>query len=335
MRLDDIGFYTLYDNRAKNTSVNSPLQRCELIITDACNFKCPYCKGIKNEFKGTLPLNQAINTLDYWISEGLVNVRFSGGEPTIHPHLIDMVKHCVKNNVKRIALSTNGSASLEKYGRLLDAGVNDFSVSLDACCSSTGDTMAGVGGYYKKIIETIAFLSAKSYVTVGIVLTEQNKNEAVKTIELASNLGATDIRIIPSAQWNECLTLDVKQEILNKHPILRYKVNQLNSGSTGRGLSLSDNNRCPLVLDDMAVVKDSHFPCIIYLREKGKPIGKIGINTRKEREQWFEEHDIHADPICKNNCLGFCVDYNNRYREFHEGHKCGGTCEQFKDGTFI
>lgn len=49
MKLEDIGFYTLFDERAKNVSWNSDLQRCELILTDKCNFKCVYCRGIKKE----------------------------------------------------------------------------------------------------------------------------------------------------------------------------------------------------------------------------------------------------------------------------------------------
>jgi MoaA/NifB/PqqE/SkfB family radical SAM enzyme len=317
MKLESIGFYTLSDARAQKASSQSPLMRCELLVTSACTFKCPYCRPILGDYAGTLPIEEANKTLDYWISEGLVNVRFSGGEPTLHKRLTDMVCRCVQGGVKRIALSTNGAATQERYQELLDAGINDFSVSLDACCSSTGDTMAGVVGQYQRVIDSIRFLSKHSYVTVGIVLTEQNVKEAVKTIELASELGASDIRVIPAAQWNQSLTLDVRPELLAKHPILRYKLAQLNEGKTGRGLCSTDNNRCPLVLDDMAVVKDSHFPCIIYLRERGKPIGKIGSDTRKDRERWAKEHDTHADPICKTNCLSFCSDYNNKHREFN------------------
>jgi sulfatase maturation enzyme AslB (radical SAM superfamily) len=54
MKLQDIGFYTLSDNQAKNVSWYSDLQRCELILTDRCNFKCVYCRGVKEEYLGDL-----------------------------------------------------------------------------------------------------------------------------------------------------------------------------------------------------------------------------------------------------------------------------------------
>lgn len=54
MKLEDIGFYTLSDERAKNASESSPLHRCEILITDKCNFKCPYCRGMREDLRGTM-----------------------------------------------------------------------------------------------------------------------------------------------------------------------------------------------------------------------------------------------------------------------------------------
>jgi molybdenum cofactor biosynthesis enzyme MoaA len=122
MKLEEIGFYTLSDYRAETSSIHSPLARCELILTDACNFKCPYCNGVRDDVKGTLPLKRAIEILDLWIVQSLKNVRFSGGEPTLYPFLRELVGHCKSNGVERIALSTNGSADLEYYKELCTLG---------------------------------------------------------------------------------------------------------------------------------------------------------------------------------------------------------------------
>jgi sulfatase maturation enzyme AslB (radical SAM superfamily) len=81
-KLEDIGFYTLSDSRALQSSEHSPLWRCELILTDRCNFKCPYCRGLRNDILGEMPYENALSIVNQWINEGLQNVRFSGGEPT-------------------------------------------------------------------------------------------------------------------------------------------------------------------------------------------------------------------------------------------------------------
>jgi molybdenum cofactor biosynthesis enzyme MoaA len=62
MKLEDIGFYTLSDARAFNSSYNSDLMRCELILTDRCNFKCVYCRGLKENLKGDMSLKRDLFT---------------------------------------------------------------------------------------------------------------------------------------------------------------------------------------------------------------------------------------------------------------------------------
>lgn len=131
-------------------------------------------------------------------------------------------------------------------------------------------------------------------------------------------MGVSDIRVIPAAQFRGSIDrLELRPELLNAHPILKYKIDHINGNGRVRGLDPNSSHHCALVLDDMAVVKDYHFPCIIYLRERGQPIGKLGPNTRQEREDWFRTHDTHTDSICRTNCLDFCETYNRKYEEYH------------------
>ena len=141
--LEDIGVYTLSDYRASQCSSISPLWRCELLLTDRCNFHCVYCRGLRRDCSGDMPLNTALDVIDYWVKGGLKNIRFSGGEPTLYLHLPDLVHRCKFNNVEHIAVSTNGSAPLSYYQNLIEFGVNDFSISLDSGCCSIGDRLAG------------------------------------------------------------------------------------------------------------------------------------------------------------------------------------------------
>lgn len=73
-----------------------------------------------------------------------------------------------------------------------------------------------------------------------------------------------------------------------------------------------DCGKCRLALDDMAVAGGWHFPCIIYMREGGAPIGRVGGDIRISRAAWVEKHDAHADPICSSMCLDVCMAYNNK-----------------------
>lgn len=316
MKLEEIGFYTLTDFRAEHSNESTPIYRAEMILTDACNFKCPYCQGIRKDYAGTQKFDVSMNILKSLIYDKLVNVRFSGGEPTLYSGLTELVSYCKNNGVNRIALSTNGSADISQYEKLINAGVNDFSISLDSGCCSIGDKMSGKGqGVWKHVVETIKYVSDKSYVTVGVVLTDENISDVINTIELASSLGVSDIRIISAAQYNKRIDSlsNISEKILEKYPILKYRVNNHNMDRNVRGIKKCDTNKCPLVLDDLVTVNGYHFPCVIYMRQKGNPIGKMTDKSwRMDRKEWFLNTNTHEDIICKENCLDVCVDYNNK-----------------------
>lgn len=309
--LKEIGFYTLSNDRAWKSSNETPLMRCEIVLTDRCNFKCPYCRGLRDDLKGDIAFEDAKKVVEIWLSEGLKNVRFSGGEPTLWKGLDELVRMCKEGGVEYIAVSSNGSASKEKYQTLIDAGVNDFSISLDGGCCSIGDKMAGdIPGMWDKVVESIRFLSEQVYVSVGMVFTEDNVNDCVESVLYADSLGVSDIRVIPSAQFNEALSrlAALPEDVLAKYPILQYRIRNIKNGRHVRG-SEKPLTKCWLALDDMAVVDGKHFPCIIHMREQGDPIGPVTDNIREDRVNWIKNHNPNEDPICKANCLDVCIDY--------------------------
>jgi molybdenum cofactor biosynthesis enzyme MoaA len=323
--LEDIGFYTLSDYRAEQASPLSPLYRCELILTDRCNFSCPYCRGVQPHLRGDLDYAKASSIVASWCLEGLKNIRFSGGEPTLYDGLCSLVTQAKVSGVQRIAISTNGTASTDLYLELISRGANDFSVSLDACCAEKGDLMSGRSGWWPQVVNNIKLLSKLTYVTVGVVYTDQTVKDLPDIIRFASGLGVSDIRIISAAQYNaDPINIEPINECLDKHPILRYRMSNITKMKSVRGIQKTDSRKCYLVLDDMATIQDYHYPCIIYLREQGEPIGRISHSMRQNRQYWFENHDTHQDPICRKNCLDVCVEYNNTVEVYRGQGRIGG-----------
>ena len=313
--LNDIGFYTMTDARCRSANASTPLQRGEILLTGRCNFKCPYCRSIGGP---DLDFEQAEQTVRLLAAEGLQNIRFSGGEPTMYAGLEDLVRLAKELGVQRIAVSSNGSRIWPIYQGLIDAGVNDFSISLDACCAEDGDKMAGgISGAWDAVVETIRRLTPLVYTTVGVVLTEANQGSIEGIIRFADSLGVADIRIIPAAQDGDKLNnVQVSKDLLDKYPILAYRIRNIQRSLPVRGLRDGDSGRCSLVLDDVAILDGKHYPCIIYLRESGEAIGDLGAGFRSERKAWAENHNTKADPICSKNCLDVCVEYNTQYERF-------------------
>lgn len=320
MKLDDIGFYTMREDRCASSNDKTPIMRAELILTDRCNFSCPYCRGLRSDIQGDMSFEQASKTLGLLIREGLTNVRFSGGEPTIYKDLPILVNAARIGGVERIAISTNGTASLEDYKFLINMGANDFSISLDSCCASFNKEMTGGVDAFDIVVSNIRELSKLTYVTVGIVITEDNYQSVPDIIEFAHNLGVADIRIIPSAQWDHMLEVakSTPKYILDAHPILAYRVNNIKNGIHVRGIKDTDSHKCGLMLDDLCIVQDNIYNCVIAMREQHDPIGKMDENFRQTMKSFYDNFDTHTDKTCKENCLDCCILYNTKYEEYRK-----------------
>jgi len=205
-KLENIGFYTLSDARAKNASELSQMKRCEMIINEHCNFKCSYCKGLAKEVfadrkRKELTLDEIKSNIDIWCkTEPLENIRFSGGEPTYHKNIVEIVAYAKEKGIKRIVISTNGSNRKELYERLINAGCNDFSISLDAADQVTGDMMAGnIAGAWNKVVDNIKWVSKQVYVTVGVVLNPDNVNGFIDIVNYASSLATANLFIFDNS----------------------------------------------------------------------------------------------------------------------------------------
>lgn len=80
-------------------------------ITDACNIECPVCfAGSSPGNTGHRSLAQIAHMLDAIVaSEGEPDVvQISGGEPTIHPQILEVLQLAKRKPIKHLMLNTNG-----------------------------------------------------------------------------------------------------------------------------------------------------------------------------------------------------------------------------------
>jgi uncharacterized radical SAM superfamily Fe-S cluster-containing enzyme len=78
-------------------------------VNSACNMECPLC--FANAGAGfNLTLEEVVGMLDHLVeTEGHPEVvQFSGGEPSIHPQIIEMIKAAKQRQIKYVMLNTNG-----------------------------------------------------------------------------------------------------------------------------------------------------------------------------------------------------------------------------------
>lgn len=153
-----------------------------ILITKRCNFHCigcsssspDYTKNFNSQKNRELKTNDIKKLIDE-VSFFKPFIYFNGGEPTIHPNLIELIKY-VKSKGMVCALTTNGSLLNKDYAKeLIESKLDFISVSIDGP-EEFHDKVRGFKGAFKKATEGIR----------NIVSTRENLGVDYPHVRLAS-----------------------------------------------------------------------------------------------------------------------------------------------------
>jgi hypothetical protein len=89
-----------------------------LSITNSCNLRCPICFTYNREDRTWhIPVEEMKRTVDWIITaSGRVDViNLTGGEPTLHPDLLEVLRVCRRPEIGRITMNSNGVRLAEDY----------------------------------------------------------------------------------------------------------------------------------------------------------------------------------------------------------------------------
>lgn len=105
-------------------------------LTDRCNLRCVYCmpkEGLQWQARvDQLSVEEMVRVVETAARGGVKRVRLTGGEPLVHPHVVEIVRRIASiQNIEEVSLTTN-AMSLERLAQpLADAGLKRVNISLD------------------------------------------------------------------------------------------------------------------------------------------------------------------------------------------------------------
>lgn len=102
-----------------------------LEVTDVCNIHCEGC--YRQRMTGHKPLEQIkdeILFLERWRNPD--NVSIAGGEPLVHPQILDIVAFIAQNHIKPIILTNAMALTPELLRELKKAGLAGFTIHIDS-----------------------------------------------------------------------------------------------------------------------------------------------------------------------------------------------------------
>ena len=156
--------------RARDPSEDMmPSQTARILLE--CNFRCPFCFAAWHEEKKK-PTAKVMNTsgrdwkgyMDKMRERGFERIVISGGEPTIHPEIITLIKYARSLGYQSVELQTNASMlTMDNARRLVKAGVTDALVSLHSHREDIFDRITVTEGVFDTVIQGI-----KNFIDLGV-----------------------------------------------------------------------------------------------------------------------------------------------------------------------
>ena len=175
-------------------------------LLEKCNLNCSYCYLQHSD--NVLNYDTLKEYIDFLDNNGCLSVGLGGGEPTLYPHLMDLLFK-ISNTEMGCTLTTNGSATIEFYKKILDK-VQLIRFSIDGMNEVYEKNR---NQSYNQIIEKLVELRKYSpNIGLNYLLTDEtiNQLDAFKTV--IKLIKPREILLIPCLDSNNHRVLSADSE---------------------------------------------------------------------------------------------------------------------------
>jgi MoaA/NifB/PqqE/SkfB family radical SAM enzyme len=173
-------------------------------ISSACNNQCVFCLDRENQGGGFLSLAKVAKELTAGRRQKINRVVLSGGEATIHPKFIDIVKLAKNLGYRHIQVITNGRMFCysDFFRAAVEAGLSEITFSIHGHIAALHDKQTGVKGSFDQAIRGLVNALAQSslIISVDVVISKINYRHLADILKFFISLGVREfdlLQIIP------------------------------------------------------------------------------------------------------------------------------------------
>lgn len=189
------------------------IELVQLEIIGRCNMRCKHCRAA-NQPKDIINSEQMIKIIDFInrVKSDNFRMNISGGEPFLHPQLLDFLKLAKNNNIDRFVITTNASLINDDILNKLDKLKLKYlclQVSIDSLDKDVHNKFRGYPNAFEKCVEVLEKI--KNYKNINssirMTITKDTIDEMDNMIKFAIDKGCKIISfgsVIPFGNASDC-----------------------------------------------------------------------------------------------------------------------------------
>ncbi|MCX6743621.1 MAG: radical SAM protein, partial [Candidatus Parcubacteria bacterium] len=285
-------------------------------IGNACNNECRFCM-VDHDSRGLIDYKTIESEIIRARKNGFESIGFLGGEFTLHPEVLKIIKLAKILNFKIIHIISNGRKYQDEnfVKQLINNGVNRFSVSIHSHKPEVEDYLTQrPGGFEEKIQGLKNLIKLNQLVSANLVINNLNYKEILETLKYFSELGIKDFRL--NFIWLHGRAKDNNDLFLKYTDFLPWVEEIIN---------LAKEKKFTIAFEGIPA-------CLIKDKDKLNYIGELrDLNTEvvafnnpnkaRENFNWQErktnefkiKHEKCQECVCNNSCEGVWRDYINLF----------------------
>ena len=173
--------------------------RMDLAITYACNNNCTHCYNEKDRIVKSLPINGWKRILKKIADLGIPHVVFTGGEPTLIPDLIELIKFAeISGLITGINSNGRRMSDLDFTAQLIDTGIDHIQITLESHREDIHDQMVGEQGAWQETVAGIRnAVKSRAFVMTNTTLLRSNATpeNAIALVDFLHSLSVKTVGI--------------------------------------------------------------------------------------------------------------------------------------------
>ncbi len=167
-------------------------------LTHRCPLQCPYCSNpVELErASGELSTEEWKKVLSELAEIGVLQIHFSGGEPTARKDLVELVRHATEVGLYSNLITSAVLLTKDKLAALADAGLCHVQISFQGSESNVADRVAGFRNALAQKIKAAGWARELDLpLTVNAVMHRQNLHQLPDIIQMAVDLDADRLEV--------------------------------------------------------------------------------------------------------------------------------------------
>lgn len=167
-------------------------------MTHRCPLQCPYCSNPLDLERASqeLTTDEWRRVMDELVALGVLQIHWSGGEPTVRKDLEDLVGHAAKIGLYSNLITSAVLLDETRVNALADAGLDHVQISFQDKEAEGGDRIGGFkGGHEKKRAVARWVRAAELPLTLNMVMHRQNLHHLQDMLDMALELDARRVEI--------------------------------------------------------------------------------------------------------------------------------------------